>query len=313
MRSDYAMAVYDPKFPRVLRFSGGRYKPNSALPSTTPAPLARSVTSYPSHAAPEERKTPLSTPYATTPVRTSNQPSSSRPNGIAIFLAIAALLVAAFTKGKWGRQQKVSSLPPPLPANVPEPSSFNEKLTLDSLTWEQFELLIGLIYQRQGWEVAISGGLGPDGGIDVTLTRGSEKVLVQCKHRKDPVKVEEIRELFGVHMAERSTRAIFITSGEYTKPGLQFAEGKDIEMINRTQLLRLIGEVTRPGENLFRVNQWVKQFEEEVNIFTPTCPRCSATMSLKSGPGWRRWYCSRPRCRGDRKARADLHYHMVLE
>jgi len=50
---------------------------------------------------------------------------------------------------------------------------------------------------------------------------------VQCKHwRAFKVGVREVRELFGVMVAERAHRAIFIASGSYTREARDFAGGK---------------------------------------------------------------------------------------
>ena len=42
---------------------------------------------------------------------------------------------------------------------------------LESLTWHEFELLIGEWFRRQGYAVVETGGVGePDGGVDLALT-----------------------------------------------------------------------------------------------------------------------------------------------
>jgi hypothetical protein len=47
------------------------------------------------------------------------------------------------------------------------------------------------------------GGPQADGGIDLKLVRGTERVIVQCKHwLTRPVPVQSVRELLGVVTAE---------------------------------------------------------------------------------------------------------------
>ncbi len=57
-------------------------------------------------------------------------------------------------------------------------STFN----LSTISWKQFEQLVGEAYRRKGYQVSGNVREGPDGGIDLVLTRDGEKTLVQCKH-----------------------------------------------------------------------------------------------------------------------------------
>ena len=56
--------------------------------------------------------------------------------------------------------------------------------TLRAISWKEFEELVGEAYRRKGYTVAETGGGGADGGVDLVLRRGGEKLLVQCKHWK---------------------------------------------------------------------------------------------------------------------------------
>ena len=53
---------------------------------------------------------------------------------------------------------------------------------VSSLTWREFESLVGEGFRHRGFEVDERGGPSADGGIDLILRRGREKFLVQCKH-----------------------------------------------------------------------------------------------------------------------------------
>ena len=55
---------------------------------------------------------------------------------------------------------------------------------LDGLNWREFEVLVGEAFRLQGYRVMETGGGGADGGVDLVLSRGSEKFLVQCKQWK---------------------------------------------------------------------------------------------------------------------------------
>ena len=105
----------------------------------------------------------------------------------------------------------------------------DDQAGLDSLkaaSWQDFELLVGEAFRRQGYVVEESGGAAPDGGIDLVLFRSGKKTIVQCKRWKNAqVGVTLIRELYGVMVAERAERCIFVSSGTFTPDAIAFAEG----------------------------------------------------------------------------------------
>ena len=86
----------------------------------------------------------------------------------------------------------------------------NGAQAVDGLSWQDFERLIGEAFRRRGFTVAETGGGGADGGVDLVLTKGGEKSLVQCKHwRAQQVGVAVVRELYGV-MAARGASGGFV-------------------------------------------------------------------------------------------------------
>jgi hypothetical protein len=191
--------------------------------------------------------------------------------------------------------------PPPLPA-----------LTLDDITWENFELLAGEIFRRKGFEVEISSGLGADGGKDLTLRRDGEVRLVQCKFLSagNKVSVMAMREFYGLLVAENAKSGIFMTTGLFSRDAREFAEGKSIKLLGRTEIERLMASVARPDENLCVIGNWIGDFAAVAHVTDPDCPRCRKPMKLRRGPTGRAfWGCSsfaKTRCRGRRDARTEL-------
>jgi len=77
---------------------------------------------------------------------------------------------------------------------------------LDGMSWREFEMLVGEAFRLQGYSVVETGGGGADGGVDLALTKGNEKFLVQCKQWKAyKVGVDVVRELYGVMVARGAT------------------------------------------------------------------------------------------------------------
>jgi hypothetical protein len=192
------------------------------------------------------------------------------------------------------------------PLQEPQPLA----LGLKDLTWENFELLAGEIFRRKGFEVHISSGLGADGGKDLTLRRDGEIRLVQCKcfSAENKVSVASMREFYGLIVAEKAKRGIFMTTGLYSREAQEFAEGKPIKLLGRAEIEQLMASVARPGENLCDIGSWINDFAAGARVTNPDCPRCRQPMKLRRGvTGGMFWGCSSfPRCRGKRDARTEL-------
>jgi restriction system protein len=114
---------------------------------------------------------------------------------------------------------------------------------LNGLTWREFEMLVGEAFRVQGYSVAET-GRGADGGVDVVLRKDAEKYFVQCKHwRAQTVGVPIVRELYGAMAAHGATGGFVVTSGRFTKPALEFADGRNLTLIDGPQLHAMIQQV----------------------------------------------------------------------
>jgi restriction system protein len=101
------------------------------------------------------------------------------------------------------------------------------------LSLQDFERLIGEGFRHRGFLVTGRGGAEPDGGIDLVLTRGNERFLVQCKQWKaQSVSVSVVRELHGAMAAEGAVGGFVVTSGAFSVDAKRFASGRNIELID---------------------------------------------------------------------------------
>ena len=178
--------------------------------------------------------------------------------------------------------------------------SSKSRVNVANLSWREFEMLVGEGFRRRGFEVAERGGAGPDGGVDLTLARGHERFLVQCKQwRSQQVGVAVVRELYGVMAVERVGGGYVVTSGTYTKDALQFASGRNIELIDGRALSALlrISQNGAPAPSSARVAA-----NSSANK-TPMCPTCKTPMVMRtakrgSNVGSSFWGCAQyPKCR----------------
>lgn len=192
-------------------------------------------------------------------------------------------------------------------------------LAIRQMSWQKFEELVGEAFRRQGYVVVDLGGAKPDGGIDLILHKGTEKIIVQCKHwQTKPVGVAPVRELRGVVAREKAKRGILVTSNIYTEDALAEAAGQPLlELIDGRELLKLIQsvqlETAEPQQRALDVQLpvsaagVVNQAQAASEEKEPLCPQCGSPMKKRlarrgSNAGNEFWGCSTwPRCEGTRQ------------
>ncbi len=162
---------------------------------------------------------------------------------------------------------------------------------IDGMSWREFEMLVAEGFRGQGYRVTEVGGSGPDGGIDLILSQGSEKLLVQCKHWKAlKVGVSVVRELYGVMAASGAAGGFVVTSGRFTQDAAAFAKGLNIELIDGRQLGGLLGQASAAGEAddpaPSRPSARPAPRRAPAQRATAACPSCGASMAKrKAGRG----------------------------
>ena len=191
-------------------------------------------------------------------------------------------------------------------------AQFEAAKTLDdirNMSWREFETFVGEVFRRQGYSVEETGGGGADGGIDLIVRAGSEKMLVQCKQwRTYQVGVKIVREMYGLLMAEDADRVFIVSVGSYTKDAADFARGKPIELIDGDKLVKLRNEHGAGHEFSYTAAtpppQKAPSVAHPIPKKSPTCPRCNSQMVLRTAKkganaGNQFWGCSRyPECKG---------------
>lgn len=204
---------------------------------------------------------------------------------------------------RWERRQLVAEVDQSQAADV-----------LDGISWQQFEKLVGEGFRLQGFQVTETGGGGADSGVDLVLTKGTEKFFVQCKQwRAFKVGVNVVRELYGVMAARGATGGFVVTSGRFTDDAAAFAEGRNIQLMDGAQLHALIrraqaGAAAPPVrmEPALEPAHRSAAPSQPQRGGTPSCPVCARAMvqrTAKRGAsaGSAFWGCSGyPACCGTR-------------
>lgn len=172
------------------------------------------------------------------------------------------------------------------------------KANLEGMTWREFEMLIGEWFRRQGYTVRET-NTGPDGGVDLVISRDGETYLVQCKQWKAyKVGVNIARELLGVMISQGAAGGYLVTSGAFTEEAKRFADSTGIQLIDGTQLAKWIKAVKTDTSRPMLPDTPLP------GALKPTCPNCGADMKERQATrgthaGQLFWGCSRyPKCRG---------------
>lgn len=108
-----------------------------------------------------------------------------------------------------------------------------------SLSGYDFELEIAKIYKKMGYKVTPTKFSG-DGGVDIILNDNENKMIIlQCKNHKLPIGPSCVRELYGVMISDKASKAILICSGGFTKGVYSFVKGKNIELLTIDDVIQL--------------------------------------------------------------------------
>ena len=178
---------------------------------------------------------------------------------------------------------------------------------LRQLEWRQFEQLVADAYRLQGYEV-LPTAEGADGGVDLVLTRGPERIFVQCKHWKAwKVGAPTVRELFGLVVAHRATSGIVVSSGRFSQEARLFAEQVGITLLDGPAVMQLVaaGQIASPAP-AHPARPRVPQPGPTGSSGAPSCPICQSPMVVQRARRGRHsgslfWGCSRfPGCKGVR-------------
>jgi restriction system protein len=166
--------------------------------------------------------------------------------------------------------------------------------SIQDLSWHKFEILLSEAFRRQGYTVKENSSAGPDGGIDLVLTKDGATTLVQCKNWKSSnVGVTVVRELFGVVTADGADKGMVVCSSGFTKEAIEFSKKSGIQLLGGREL-----------SNMIRSVQTVARIPE-----TPAndaCPVCGSEMVRRiarkgTHVGQSFWGCSQyPKCKATR-------------
>ena len=225
--------------------------------------------------------------------------------GAYAFQYIAPILCAAAVMSFAGRRRRRELLLHATDGGEPAAA-------IDAMGWQDFELLVAEGFRLQGFAVTEKGGASADGGVDLELTKDGEKWLVQAKHwRAKQVPVEVVREIAGVMPFRRAIGAYVVTSGRFTAPAREFANGRGIKLVNGSTLSGMLAQAraSLDAKASGRSAPTTAHQGMATSSAIPACPTCSQPMVLRkakrgANAGGTFWGCSAysQGCRGTRPA-----------
>jgi restriction system protein len=129
---------------------------------------------------------------------------------------------------------KAKNHPPRDDKSVLSASAADGVLKMGEWSVADVERLSAGAYRSRGFEVTAS-------GTDWLLTKGSQRLLLQCRFWKSR-KVGEmpVRELYGTMAAHSATGGVLISAGNFTLEAVRFAGFGGIELLDAPKLMSLL-------------------------------------------------------------------------
>ena len=102
----------------------------------------------------------------------------------------------------------------------------------------EFEEMVAEWFRLRGFHAQRTGGRG-DHGVDVVVTKGGKKWIVQCKRWRKPVRESIVRDFYGTVQHEKAVEGAIIAVSGFTRSAQAWAKGKPIRLISGEAFLAL--------------------------------------------------------------------------
>lgn len=111
-----------------------------------------------------------------------------------------------------------------------------------ALSPKAFEHYVAGLFRRKGYRVIVRGRSG-DHGVDLELSSGGRRAIVQCKRYRDTVGEEIVRGLFGTLLHEAAHHAFLVTTADVSDAARNWAAGKPITLIDGPTLVKIAAAI----------------------------------------------------------------------
>jgi restriction system protein len=172
--------------------------------------------------------------------------------------------------------------------------------------WHQFEQMVAEGFRHRGYAVSETGG-GGGRAVDMVLSRGAERFLVDCKHwRAQALGVAPLRELAMQMQARGADGGFVLSAGAFTPEAVAFAQERRIQLIDGSALreLLLTGEEKTQPVVVRRAGPFLDTTlpPQAWRLSAKPCPLCGGPMVETEREGRRLLGCTHhPLCEGTRE------------
>lgn len=131
--------------------------------------------------------------------------------------------------------------------------------TMNDLPAEQFELLVADFFRAKGYVVEVVGGVG-DFGVDLIVTKGTERMAVQCKRYTANVGPSAIQQAHSGGHFHRCNCYAVVTSSYFTDAAKVMADRLSVKLYWRSHIGKYledrgIGTRMQFSEAAYRANE----------------------------------------------------------
>ena len=123
---------------------------------------------------------------------------------------------------------------------------------LYQISWQDFETLIGTLYESFGYKTEVTPDTA-DMGIDVWITNLDERIAIQAKHYREGNRVgrETLQKLASTLAKGDADRVIVVTTSEFTRTAKEYSNsfGSEINLINGEELREKLNNSDIPPIN----------------------------------------------------------------
>lgn len=123
---------------------------------------------------------------------------------------------------------------------------------VDAMNPFNFEQLLGMIYEAEGYRIEVTKKSG-DQGADVIIEKAGERSVVQAKLYSNPVGNWAVQEVLAAKTYYRCQHAMVVTNNSFTRSALDLASIANVSLVNRQGLIVLLDGFNKRAKDYSRL------------------------------------------------------------
>jgi len=180
---------------------------------------------------------------------------ASLPVSYQVFVVFAALSVAYLCyRNKRAKEEKL------LRSGISE---------VDHLSGEDFEKVLAMCFEREGYRVKVTPEFG-DFGADLVMSKDGVITVVQAKRWNTGVGIEAVQQIVAAKAYYQALDTMVVTNSDYSPAAIELAKVNGVTLWGRRELIELLHKVN--GATLLAGAN-----TNESPLFS-SCPECGKTL-----------------------------------